>query len=324
MWFSNRLMWKEVISRAMKSKGDAIQYYSRVECGRPYIADIIRNMEEQHDFDKQPLIEPNSQLDGAFLAESARYLGASILQFLAHNYLERAGYITWAEVTRYYSRYFSILSFIRLSGYATLRIRHVMINEPELSKQYWVIRLDEDKRSYFIGQNKHTKTAHSTLPIKIPGGNVSHTTNWLLMAEIGKSWDRTELDEAQILSPEISTIAWSSYEKAMTYDFQRRCEWNYLTDMAEGFFFGELDGLHIWRDDGLIALRLYANPLSEHVPMEDTWEYKMTWGTIVFLFSILAKTLARREMEFVLGILAKAPANEQMKTQMLEELRSKL
>jgi len=60
----------------------------------------------------------------------------------------------------------------------------------------------------------------------------------------------------------------------------------------EGFFFGELDGIHHWRNDNISMYPYYPNPLSEHYPMEDTWEYKTTWSTIVYLFSILSATPA--------------------------------
>jgi len=45
-------------------------------------------------------------------------------------------------------------------------------------------------------------------------------------------------------------------------------------------------------------------------------------STIVYLFSILSATPARIQMENLLNILAKAPANQQMKSQMISDLNA--
>lgn len=313
----------------MKCSSDAIRYYANVKPIRGFLAEIIRFMRHEHDFISKPLEIASHEIDAAFLGESSRYLGAAILQFLTQSYLLEGGYITWGEVTRYYSRYFSVMSFIRLAGYATVYLRSVGFDIPKESKQFWVLRIDEDKHVYLITDRNSMKSIKHTIPILIPKGSGSHKTNWELMAQIAKVWDREELSKAAILSPDdmysSSINPWRSYEEALQYDLERRGEWNYLSDMAEGFFFGELNGLHPWRKEVDIVSRFrYPNPLSEAVPMEDTWEHKMTWSTIVYIYSILANTPARSEMEFLLDIVSRAPANEQMRAQILHELRSRL
>ena len=305
----------------MKCRQDAINYYANVTGLPLYIADVIRHISESHDFKTSGALVKGTELDTAFLTESAKHLGAAILQFLAHNYLEIGGYHTWAQVTRYYSRYFAILAFTRLAGYAILGIR---LQEDKEPRMYWVIRVDENDHSYLISQRKQLNKARDILPITLPEGSGSHKTNLKLMAEVGKTWDRKELSEAQIPSPEyVSQFnIWDSYEDWLLHEEDTRSEWNYLTDFF-GYFFAELDGLHAWKENNMRSYRTYVNPISDTSPDEDTYEAKMAWASIAYLFSILANTPAKRDLTFWLDdFLAKAPANEEMKYQVISELRT--
>jgi len=62
--------------------------------------------------------------------------------------------------------------------------------------------------------------------------------------------------------------------------------------------------------------------LCDSVPMEDTFEHKMAWSTIRYLTSILAETQARTDIEWYLKLADKAPANDEMKAQVISELQS--
>jgi hypothetical protein len=289
------------------------------------MAEIIKNIGPSHNLDTEFVQTPSEDLDGAFLNESARHLGAALLQILANNYLEAGGYITWAEVTRYYSRYFSILAFTRLVGCATMWVSQYN-DSGKKHKQYWVIRTNDRDHSYVIVQKSQLRKAKAILPFKMPEGSGSRKTNWELMALIGRLWDAQELERAGIASPQMFAPPFDlgkSYEEHLQGELEERSRWNYLTEQ-NGFFFGELDGVSRWRDDNIVFYPHYQNPLSENSPMEDTWEHKMTWSTIVYLFSILVKTPARKQMEYLLAILTKAPANQQMKSQMILELKGLL
>lgn len=264
----------------MKCSGEAVHYYSNIQSHGEFLTEVMQEIGTSHDLDANTVSISNNRLDSAFLTESARYLGAAVLQFLTQNYLEAGGYITWAEVTRYYSRYFSILAFTRLNGYATLHL-HLFRDSEKGTKQYWVIRTNEQEHTYIIFQRKQLKRVRDVLPIEIPSGSGSHKTNWKLMAQIGKVWDETELQKAGITSPSMFAPPFdlgASYEDHLQYELEERSRWNYLTEQ-EGFFFGELDGINRWRNDNILMYPYYPNPLSEQSPMEDTWEYKMTWST---------------------------------------------
>ena len=106
------------------STSDLIAYYQSASGewqGGMHVVEAVQLLSKSHDFEEGVLIIPEAyNLDRAFLFDSVRHIGASLLQFLAHSYLDQGGYLTWANVTRYYSRYFSAVAFTRLLGYGTL------------------------------------------------------------------------------------------------------------------------------------------------------------------------------------------------------------
>jgi hypothetical protein len=314
----------------VQCREDLISYYEKAPEVASYVVEAVRQLSHDHDFAKGLLVIPNAHnVDGAFLKDATRYLGAALLQFLAHSYLDSGGYITWAEVTRYYSRYFGVTAFTRLLGYATLWLPELKGFKRGAESQFWVVRADEVHHEYLVGLRsdilKVSKKLPSTLPYGIPGGSGSHRTTWMLLSEMCKSWDQEELlKEAALPTPEQSASfleLWGSYEERMMEELQQRSRLNYLNEET-GYFFGELDGVNRWRPDGIGWWYYYPNPISESVQMEYTYEYKMAWSTIRYIVSILARTPARNYIDFYLELIEKAPANEDMKAQMLSELHS--
>ena len=313
----------------MRCKNDLISYYEKAPQTGMYLVEAVRRISHNHDFTTGPIYIPDSHnIDGAFLRDATRYLGAALLQFLAHSHLDSGGYMTWAEVTRYYSRYFGVTAFTRLLGYATLWLTEWRERKKGGGKQFWIVRVDGE-HMHIVGLKSHIiKASHklqNILPYMIPVGSGSHRTTWNLISEIGKSWDQKEfLEEAALPTPEQSASflgLWGSYEERMLEELQQRSRFNYLNEET-GYFFGELDGVNRWRQDGLGWGWYHPNPISEAAAMEDTYEYKMTWSTIRYIVSILARTPARDYIDFYLELVEKAPANEEMKAQMLSELRS--
>jgi len=93
----------------MNCRNDLTKYYSQISISGEHVVEIAQEFSHSRDLSKNPIILTNShRLDEGFLLDSERYIGAALLQFLAHSYLDSGGYITWAEVTRYYSRFFGV------------------------------------------------------------------------------------------------------------------------------------------------------------------------------------------------------------------------
>lgn len=312
----------------MHCREEAITYYREVPRSHLYVVEAVRQLAGKHDFASGPLVIPDAyNIDAAFLRDSTRYLGAAVLQFLAHSHLDAGGYITWAEVTRYYSRYFAVVAFTRLVGYATLWLSEWQRLKRRGERQFWVVRADEQQRVYIVGLRSQLRRISDRLPYAVPSGSGSHKTTWLLLSEICKSWDENELvTEAAIPTPEQSASfldLWDSYEERMMEELQERSQFNYLNEQV-GFFFGELDGINRWNDEGPGWWHFHPNPISEAAPMEDTYEHKMAWSTVRYVASILVKTWARRDIEWYLRIIQRAPANDEMKAQVISELQSLL
>ena len=319
----------------MHCRQDLISYYQKAPRGYweyLYVVEAARELARSHDFASGPLVIPDANnIDAAFLKDSTRYWGAAMLQFLAHSYLDAGGYITWAEVTRYYSRYFAVVAFTRLNGYATLWLSEWKDLKKQGEKQFWVLRTNEQQHTYLIGLRSHllkvSEKMSDVLPYRIPPGSGSHKTTWLLLSEICKSWDEEELHkEAAFPTPQQSASfldLWDSYEERMMEELEERSRRNYLNEEV-GFFFGELDGISRWKEDGIGWWFYHPNPLSESVPMEDTYEHKMAWSTIRYVASILVETPARTSIEWYLKLIEKAPANDEMKAQVTSELESLL
>jgi hypothetical protein len=269
------------------------------------------------------------EMDGAFLRDAERYVGAALLQFLAHNYLDAGGYITWAEVTRYYSRFFGITAFTRLLGYATFWLSEWKAFKRIKGKQFWVVRVNDETHDYLVGHNSNIRNTinklHYSIPYKIPIGSGSHNTIWNLAAEICRTWNREELlYEAAIPVPEDITKfpdLWGTYEERIMEDLNQRSRFNYLGEEV-GYFFGELDGLNRWRQDGFWFGSYYPNPISEEAPDEDTYDYKIAWSIIKYMISILARTSIKTTIQSYVGLVEKAPADEGMKIQIISELNA--
>ena len=191
------------------------------------------------------------------------------------------------------------------------------------------MRANDETHDYLIGHKSDIRNAVKelprSLPYKIPSGNGSHNTIWNLSAEICRTWSREELlYEAALPTPEdITTFPdlWGTYEERMLEELNQGSRYNYLGEEI-GFFFGELDGLNRWRQDGFWPGSYYPNPISEEVPMEDTYEHKMAWSMIRYLITILVKTPAKHAIKTYVELIRRAPANEEMKSQIDAELRA--
>ncbi len=314
----------------MKCRDDLIKYYSQSHRYAPHVVELVRDLSRNHDFATKPLaIAKAHDMDGAFLTDGERFVGAALLQFLAHSHLDSAGYITWAEVTRYYSRFFGVTAFTRLLGYATFWLSDWKDFKREKGKQFWVVRVNDESHDYVIGHAsdilRMAKIMPCPLPYKIPGSSGSHNTIWNLLAEICRTWDRGELsEEAAIPAPEDINIIpdlWGTYEERMMEELNQRSRFNYLGEET-GYFFGELYGLNRWREDGFWPGAYYPNPISENAPDEDTYECKMAWSMIRYLVTILAGTPAKENVRSYVELMSKAPANQEMKAQMTQELRA--
>jgi len=230
-------------------------------------------------------------------------------------------------VTRYYSRFFGVTALTRLLGYATFWLSEWKDFKRVKGKQFWVVRINNETHDYLIGHKsdimKAVKELPYPLPYKIPSGSGSHNTIWNLSAEICRTWSREELlYEAALPAPEdITTFPdlWGTYEERMLEELNQRSRFNYLSEDI-GYFFSELDGLNRWRQDGFWPGSYYPNPISEEVPMEDTYEHKMAWSMIRYLITILAKTPAKDTIKMYIELIEQAPANEEMKKQISAEL----
>ena len=314
----------------MNCRDDLIKYYSQTPRYSPHVIEVVRDLSRDHDFAKGPILLSNSrEMDGAFLRDAERYIGAALLQFLAHNYLDAGGYITWAEVTRYYSRFFGVTAFTRLLGYATFWLSGWKDFKRTKGKQFWVVRVNDETHDYLVGHNSNIRNAlkelHYSLSYTMPSGSGSHNTVWNLSADICRTWNREELlYEAAIPVPEDITASpdlWGTYEERIMEDLNQRSRFNYLGEEV-GYFFGELDGLNRWRQDGFSFGSYYPNPISAEAPMEDTYENKMAWSIISYIISILARTSVKNNIQSYVGLVKQAPANEGMKTQIISELNA--
>jgi hypothetical protein len=311
-------------------RDDLITYYSQSHKYAQHVVELVRDLSREHDFATESIaITKALEMDGAFLIDAERFVGAALLQFLAHSHLDSGGYITWAEVTRYYSRFFGVTAFTRLLGYVTFWLPEWKDFKRVKGTQLWVVRVNDETHDYLIGRRAGIlnvlKEMRRPIPYKIPDGSGSHNTIWNLLAEICRTWNREELlREAALPAPEdISTFPglWKTYEERMLEELNQRSRFNYLGDEI-GYFFGELDGLNRWRKDGLWVEPYYPNPISEEVPMEDTYEHKMAWSLIRYLITILAKTPAKYAIQTYCELIKQAPANKDMKNQMSLELHS--
>ncbi|MFC2043952.1 hypothetical protein ACFLT8_01945 [Chloroflexota bacterium] len=314
----------------MNCRDDLVNYYSQSPRYAPHVVELVRDLSRSHDFATKPVfIEKDLNMDRAFLSDAERFVGAALLQFLAHSHLDAGGYITWTEVTRYYCRFFGITAFTRLLGYATFWLSELKDFKRKKGKQFWVVRVNDETHNYLIGHKSDVSKALnellSPLPYKIPDGSGSHNTIWNLSAEICRTWNREELlYEAALPAPEETIVfpdLWGTYEEQMLEELNQRSRYNYLGEEI-GYFFGELDGLNRWRKDGFGFGRYYPNPISEDAPMEDTYENKMAWSIIHYLITILARTPAKSAVQTYVQLIEQAPANEEMKSQMLRELRA--
>ena len=314
----------------MNCRDDLITYYSRSHKYAQHVVELVRDLSREHDFAIKPIvITKDLDMDSAFLRDAERFVGAALLQFLAHSHLDAGGYITWAEVTRYYSRFFGVTAFTRLLGYGTFWLSEWKGFKRGKGKQFWVVRANDETHDYLIGHKSNIRNALKSLPhplpYKIPNGTGSHSTIWNLSAEICRTWSRDELlYEAALPAPEdITTFPdlWGTYEERMMEERNQRSRVNYLGEEI-GYFFGELNGLNRWRQDGFSPGSYYPNPISKEAPMEDTYEYKMAWSMIRYLITILVKTPAKHAIQTYFELIKQAPANEDMKNQMGLELHS--
>jgi len=314
----------------MNCRDDLVKYYSQCAKYAPHVVELVRDLSRNHDFATKPVVITNAlDMDGAFLRDAERFVGAALLQFLAHSHLDAGGYITWAEVTRYYSRFFGVTAFTRLLGYATFWLSEWKDFKRGKGRQFWVVRVNDETHDYLIGHKSDipnaVKELPRPLPYKIPSGSGSHNTIWNLSAEICRTWSREELlYEAALPAPEDTTTfpdLWGTYEERMLEELNQRSRFNYLGEDI-GYFFGELDGLNRWRQDGFWPGSYYPNPISEEAPMEDTYEHKMAWSMIRYLITILVKTPAKHAIKTYVELISRAPANEEMKSQIDTELRA--
>jgi len=297
----------------MICRGEVIEYYRGANEVSQHLIEAVLQSSWDHDYSLGlAVFEHSKSLDSSCLRDAARFLGAALLQFLAHNYLSVGGYETWAQVTRYYSRYFSIMALSRLVGYGTFRLKSKGTGG---LKQFWVVRSIEEEHSYLIGYDRDIRRAVKKVPeiskYQLPSGSGSHKTAWLLFSEICRSWDESELEEAAFPAPSEADSyvdLWSSYEDRMLLELNERSLWNYL-NVPVGYFFGELDGLTRWKRDSLGWSHHHDNPLSAAAPMEDTYEEKSAWSTIEYLVSILVSTPARSWIEWYSDLVELAPAN---------------
>lgn len=314
----------------MNCRDDLTTYYSQSHKYAQHVVELVWDLSREHDFATEPIVITKAlDMDGAFLRDAESFVGAALLQFLAHSHLDAGGYITWAEVTRYYSRFFGVTAFTRLLGYATFWLSEWKDFKRGKGKQFWILRVNDENHNYLIGHNSNIRNALKELPhplpYKIPSGSGSHSTIWNLSAEICRTWSREELlYEAALPAPEdITTFPdlWGTYEERMMEELNQRSRFNYLGEEI-GYFFGELHGLNRWRQDGFWPGSYYPNPISEEAPMEDTYEHKMAWSMIRYLITILARTPAKHAIQTYVELIKQAPANEEMKSQMDSELHS--
>lgn len=208
----------------MNCRDDLIRYYSQSPRYAPHVVELVRDLSRNHDFATKPVVITEAlDMDGAFLRDAERFVGAALLQFLAHSHLDAGGYITWAEVTRYYSRFFGVTAFTRLLGYATFWLSEWKDLKRGKGRQFWVVRVNDETHDYLIGYRPDIPNALKELPhplpYKIPPGSGSHSTIWNLSAEICRTWNREELlYEAALPAPE-DTITfpdlWGTYEERM-------------------------------------------------------------------------------------------------------------
>lgn len=313
----------------MKCRSEAIEYYREANEVSQHLIEAILQSSLRHDYSAGLLVfEHSKSLDSSCLRDAARFLGAALLQFLAHNYLSVGGYETWAQVTRYYSRYFSIMALTRLVGYGTFRLKSK--GTGGLNKQFWVVRSIEQEHTYLVGYARDIYRAVKKVPeiskYRLPSGSGSHKTTWLLFSEICRSWDETELREAALpVASEADSFVdlWSSYEDRMLLELNERSLWNYL-NVPVGYFFGELDGLTRWKQDSLGWSHHHDNPLSASAPMEDTYEERSAWLTIEYLVSMLASTPARMWIEWYSDLVESAPANVDLRSFVVSRIRTLL
>lgn len=314
----------------MHCRDDLVKYYRQCAKHAPHVVELVRDISRNHDFAAKPVVITEAlDMDGAFLRDAERFVGAALLQFLAHSHLDAGGYITWAEVTRYYSRFFGVTAFTRLLGYATFWLSERKDSRRTKGSQFWVVRVNDETHDYLIGRKygvlSAVKESPCLLPYTLPKGSGSHNTIWNLSAEICRTWSREELlYEAALPAPEDVTTfpgLWETYEERTLEELDQRSRFNYLGEEI-GYFFSELDGLNRWRQDGFWPASHYRNPISEEAPMEDTYEHKMAWSMIRYLITILAGTPARDAIKAYIDLTRRAPADEDMKSQMDTELRA--
>ncbi len=100
-------------------------YYKDVNSSPYYVTQLVaRSIAEKRKASrksiksilKEGVTLPRDHLDGAFLFESEGYLKKALYHYLAYKHVQYGGYQSWAEVTRYYGRFWGIVALLRLMG----------------------------------------------------------------------------------------------------------------------------------------------------------------------------------------------------------------
>ena len=92
----------------------------------------------------------DQRITACCLYEAVQYLKKAFLNFCAHNMLFVNGYITWSEVTNYYSSFFSLNGLMRLQGKAIIHL------SPGLT--LYLYPYEFENHSFFIERAKVKKS----------------------------------------------------------------------------------------------------------------------------------------------------------------------
>lgn len=112
---------------------------------------------------KEGVTLPRDYLDGAFLFESEGYLKKALYHYLAYKHVQSGGYQSWAEVTRYYGRFWGIVALLRLTGVGVF-----------WEKDIGPFKVVRNPSGYIVTQTK---------------GSGSHKNTWELFSDTFKNFE---------------------------------------------------------------------------------------------------------------------------------------
>lgn len=226
--------------------------------------------------------KPYLEIKKYLLVDASNYISASLLQYLAHKKLQEGGFITWMQVTRYYSRFFAIKALVKLAGNSLIYFRTAPSKKREqlllpFEDGFLIFPCDSDIAKYF--------------GFKVVSG--SHNINWRLFYWLFSKWKDSDIKRYSIL-PGISKETMKNFGIIEDFSKEDLSESNYRNWINYDFsgFFTE-----IWGASQMDEVKPGANLFSTHNHILETDpEETRCWHTMKYSLSLLSKTPFKKDI----------------------------